>query len=695
MSETRPADPWADLEIPGFLDRTKSSGLDGTIPYHELAEIFPLLEGEAFADLVEDVRKPDGVREPIWLYEGKILDGRNRYRAALVAGVSCPTRTYEGDDPLAFVISLNLKRRHLDESQRAMVAAKLATLKLGANQHSEGPSIEGASRLLNVGHASVDRAKRVQRDGVPELVQAVERGDVKVSAAADIATESPERQREIVAQGEDQILAAAKAIRARRAEQSRAARIEKLAKIAEANRAIAIDQRLSVVRVLTGDCRAILPTLPSESVHCVVTSPPYWGLRDYGTATWEGGDPNCDHSPERRGSRFATPVSAKQVSNTGSGSAARFDCDCGARRIDAQLGLEGSLSEYIEAMRGVFREVWRVLRADGTLWLNMGDCYAAAQNGRSARDTKVYGSDNRTFRDKPFSTIGNGLKPKDLCGIPWRVAFALQEDGWYLRSDIIWSKPNPMPESVTDRPTKAHEYVFLMSKLERYFYDAEEIAEESIYGEIDARADKGRIAYGGKRNGDDGTGQESFVSILQKRNKRTVWEIPTAPFPEAHFATFPPALIEPCIKAGCPHKCCAKCGAPWVREIEAESADGRRAILRNGRAYDSEGRPLAGDNMIDAGVRGSFNVGDKGTLTRTTVGFSPSCSCNAATVAGTVLDPFGGAGTTGLVAARLRRDAILIELSPTYAAMAKKRIADDAPLLAQVALDHQADQATA
>jgi len=201
-----------------------------------------------------------------------------------------------------------------------------------------------------------------------------------------------------------------------------------------------------MITVLTGDCRDVLRTLPDESVHCVVTSPPYWGLRDYGVA--------------------------------------------------GQLGLEPSLAEHVETMRGVFAEVRRVLRKDGTLWLNYGDSYATAPNGRSAADTKALGNDDRTFRDKPFSTVGpisrvgqsgnksnrgsdhgfrraNGydpgyLKPKDLCGAPWRVAFALQADGWWLRSDIIWSKPNPMPESITDRPTKAHEYLFLLARSERY-----------------------------------------------------------------------------------------------------------------------------------------------------------------------------------------------------------------------------------
>jgi N6-adenosine-specific RNA methylase IME4 len=216
------------------------------LPFHPLADIFPLLEGAAFDELVADIHV-HGIREPIWLYEGKILDGRNRYRAAVVAGVQCPTRVYEGDNPIAFVISLNLKRRHLNESQRAMVAAKLATLGMGANQHSEGPSIEGASRLLNVGHASVERAKAVHRDGAPELVRAVERGDVSVSAAADIAGESVEQQREIVARGEREILRVAKDIRARKATDKHAVSIKRLAEISEGTRALPTGQRFPVI----------------------------------------------------------------------------------------------------------------------------------------------------------------------------------------------------------------------------------------------------------------------------------------------------------------------------------------------------------------------------------------------------------------------------------------------------------------
>ena len=350
------------------------------------------------------------------------------------------------------------------------------------------------------------------------------------------------------------------------------------------------------VTILQGDCRAVLRTIPDASVHCCVTSPPYFGLRDYG--------------------------------------------------VSGQIGLEPTPEEFVAELVDVFREVRRILRDDGTLWLNLGDSYAGSGRGgnptaetstlqgslasqeaskikrgrdeigatarqaavtqRGSRlpagfheDARLSGAIGRAWVPPP-----SGLKQKDLIGTPWMVAFALRSDGWYLRQDIIWSKPNPMPESITDRCTKSHEYVFLLSKSGRYFYDAAAIREADLgtdhpRNELHKPEPSGGVLppHQGIRRA---TGRNG-----EGRNKRSVWHVATNPFPESHFATFPPALIEPCILAGCP-------------------------------------------------------------------------------AGGTVLDPFGGAGTTGLVADRLGRSAILIELNPEYAAMAERRIKGDAGMLAEV-----------
>ncbi len=366
-----------------------------------------------------------------------------------------------------------------------------------------------------------------------------------------------------------------------------------------------------MLSVLIGDAIEQLRTLPAESVQCCVTSPPYWGLRDYGTASWEGGDDGCDHimpvsylsstlgastggrSPETHARSIgaqATPYA--------------HDCGkCGAKRIDSQLGLEKTPEEYVAKMVEVFREVRRVLRKDGTLWLNLGDSYARAGgwSDNSGLDGLARGESGRAK-----SNIGNGisqqlaagLKEKDLCGIPWRVAFALQADGWWLRSDIIWAKPNPMPESVSDRPTKSHEYLFLLTKSANYFYDAEAIKE---------RGELRPPSYFGGKKGRDNTlpksdpnyrnGHEQYGRLYEydsSRNKRSVWTVATAPYPEAHFATYPPDLIKPCIMAG-------------------------------------------------------SRIGD------------------------TVLDPFAGSGTTGMVALELGRKAVMIELNPKYCDLIRQR----------------------
>lgn len=304
--------------------------------------------------------------------------------------------------------------------------------------------------------------------------------------------------------------------------------------------------------LLVGDCREQMRALPDRSVQTCVTSPPYFGLRDYG--------------------------------------------------VDGQLGLEPTPTEFVAAMVEVFREVWRVLADDGTLWVNLGDSYASSPRGNKPGDTSTSSLTNPKRQDslgrgRMDTAKASGLAHKQLIGVPWRVAFALQEDGWYLRQDIIWHKPNPMPESVRDRCTKAHEYIFMLSKSPRYYFNAEAVKEpvaESTTARLaqpTLHTQVGSARVPGKTNGN-----MKAVGNGETRNKRSVWTVTTKPFKGAHFATFPPDLIEPCILAG--------------------------------------SRP-----------------GD------------------------TVLDPFGGSGTTAGAALKHGRNAVLCELNPEYAALVPDRIA--------------------
>ena len=301
--------------------------------------------------------------------------------------------------------------------------------------------------------------------------------------------------------------------------------------------------------IIQGDCIDGMKTVPSESVHCVVTSPPYYGLRDYGTATWEGGDPLCNHTismdTKWNDPKRGTDVLRPEVAHRGGSSS---HCHlCGATRIDQQIGLEESPDEYVARLVEVFREVRRILRHDGTVWLNLGDSYAGNNSQASNNGRAGYGNP----RERVVNRISEGLKPKDLIGIPWRVAFALQADGWYLRQDIIWHKPNPMPESVTDRCTKSHEYIFLLSKSAKYYFDHEAIKEPS------ANLGVTSIRFGGTKYGDSDDKKHATKSGNEytdngTRNKRSVWTVATQPYAEAHFAVYPTKLIEPCVLAGCP-----------------------------------------------------------------------------------------------------------------------------------------------
>jgi DNA modification methylase len=374
------------------------------------------------------------------------------------------------------------------------------------------------------------------------------------------------------------------------------------------------------MKIIQGDCIEGLRTLPDASVHCCVTSPPYWGLRDYGH--------------------------------------------------DGQIGLEATPESYVARMVEVFREVRRVLRDDGTLWLNLGDTYAntpvgkfngggftdvsAKTGGRDLSGVATSGSVNKWK--------ASGLKQKDLCGIPWRVAFALQSDGWWLRQDIIWHKPNPMPESVRDRCTKAHEYVFLLTKSQRYYYDAEATS-ESLSGKPHAPGNK-CSADGGHLRNDFGTDAMQRVwGASGRRNRRSVWTVTTKPYKGAHFATMPPDLVEPGIKAGTSeHGCCFACGSPYERVTE------RKRLKRD--------RPNAYTKRHGEAGTGNCVANDVAGVAVETVGWQPTCDCKDARIAPcVVLDPFAGSGTTLAVAAELGRDGVGCELNPEYIKLAEERIA--------------------
>ena len=380
--------------------------------------------------------------------------------------------------------------------------------------------------------------------------------------------------------------------------------------------------------------------IPDQHCQTCITSPPYWGLRDYG--------------------------------------------------VEGQLGLEKTPEEFVARMVEVFRHVRRVLRDDGTVWLNLGDSYASGKGTcyNPGGGSTSLGQHRKAEGAHPIdrgnkSTLAlSGLKPKDLCGIPWRVALALQADGWYLRQDIIWHKPNPMPESVRDRCTKSHEYLFLLTKKPRYYCDMEAIKEPSQANEASrVRSKYGRYDAGtGDAKRDSRTGKPDYLQAKGNdygggtRNKRSVWTVATAPYKEAHFATFPPKLIEPCVLAGTSEKgCCPECGKPWVRVVE------RTVTFQSGSG--KSGNPIAGKNGSEC--QGGGDTGDirKGPCVSSVItSWGAQCKCgpdgehSPIPIPCIVFDPFMGSGTTGMVARQNGCDYLGIELNPEYIDLIEKRI---------------------
>lgn len=377
---------------------------------------------------------------------------------------------------------------------------------------------------------------------------------------------------------------------------------------------------MQFLNVVNSDSRLI--PLENSCIQCCVTSPPYWSLRDY-----------------------------ENKNDTGT---------------DLGIGLEKSLDEYINNLVAVFREVHRVLRPDGTLWLNLGDCFAGGGNYRGINSDKTLSHKQRSNRgatgvSQSLSSKGKscGLKHKQLVGLPWRVAFALQNDGWYLRSDIVWNKLGVMPESCKDRPTRSHEFIFLLTKNPRYFYDIEAVKEpcssKSDFGK--RRPSKSMPSSIGPHRVRLGNGS---VGNDNGRNMRDVWTFSKANFKGHHFATFPSKLAEPCIKAGTSEKgCCTECNAPYRRIVEKD-----RIATRTGK-----NTKITGDRMVD-GHRDPLRH-----ITKTkTIGWKASCQCNNSVVPCVVLDPFCGAGTTGVVCKDLGRSFIGLELNLKYCRISTDRI---------------------
>lgn len=460
-----------------------------------------------------------------------------------------------------------------------------------------------------------------------------------------------------------------------------------------------------------GDALAVLREMADETVDMAVTSPPFFALRDYQTGRWEGGDADCDHAtypaggPRTGGKDFRVTEDAARKTRQ-----FRDLCGkCGAVRVDEQIGLEASPAEFVARLVDVFREVRRILRPGGCLLLEVGDSYSAGARGNYAGDSNRPQTKSGTPSSYPPRPVVEGVKGKDLYGMPWEIALALRADGWWLRGDYIWARPNPMPSSADDRCTIAHSYVFHLAKRDDYYWDKWAIAEEAVRAGATIPLGAKSFAKGqahGKGVAPTGNGLLDEYLVPALRNARSVWWIPTEPFGRAicpvcrfywernaplehcgqevvqHYAAFPSALAEKAIKAASSeHGVCPDCGAPWERIIEEGEPELAANTWSSSGAADQD--VLAGPKSTLKHIRPAKTVGWKPTCSCTDHPSGPCGYCEAGECGGgsprepvpaLVLDPFGGSGTTLEAARRLGRRALMIDLSLDYCEIAARRL---------------------
>lgn len=416
------------------------------------------------------------------------------------------------------------------------------------------------------------------------------------------------------------------------------------------------------VRLALGDARERLREMPAELAQCLVTSPPFWSLRDYGTGRWEGGDPACSHGIVKLNDG---PKQSAGQAPSGHASAAervaRTLCRCGAEKVeDRQIGLEETPEEWVDALVDVMREARRVLRKDGVAWLEVGDTYNAYNANRGAsRSHSAHADPSRNGHGRGLSTAG--AKNKDLVGAPWMLAFALRADGWYLRAENIWNKTNGMPESATDRPTRTHTQVFLLSRSARYFYDRHAVLEPHQHdGRKQTKVSSNGAGFSTHANYENRQGAERWPGA--GRNLRSVWSMPTEATHHGHYAAFPEHLAARCILAGTSeHGACPGCGAPYTRVVDEEFVP----------QADVDAESVRGEGDASNGWEGY----PRGSKDVKTLGWEPTCGCDAGEpVPQVVLDPFMGSGTTAVAARALGRHAVGVELSEEYLGIADERL---------------------